>query len=156
MNPKLYYLPFGNDLRHEVRFNDHTPTQEEFEEQYDRIGVDEELTIDEHATVGDALDAVWERWNRGSMKECSAFLTLSCTDCDETFEGAGREQRSKEHEEHTGHTVDGTRSLSTADIVVIDGEAYICDRFGWSRIESLNADVEMDVGRERETDVQIT
>ncbi len=55
----------------------------------------------------DVIDLVdlWKRWNRGSGRESQAFLEA------------------------------GTRSLSVGDIVVLDGQAYRCERIGWTAIE---------------------
>ncbi|EMA43567.1 MULTISPECIES: hypothetical protein [Halococcus] len=51
------------------------------------------------------LSDLWERWNRGSGQESQAFVEAE------------------------------TRSLSVGDIVVLDGDAYRCDRIGWTAIE---------------------
>ena len=50
------------------------------------------------------LSDVWERWNRGSGRESQAFVEAE------------------------------TRSLSVGDVVVLDGDAFRCDRGGWTSI----------------------
>lgn len=51
------------------------------------------------------LSDLWERWNRGSGRESRAFIEAE------------------------------TRSLSVDDVVVLNGDAYRCDRVGWTTIE---------------------
>jgi hypothetical protein len=50
------------------------------------------------------LSDVWERWNRGSGRESQAFVEAE------------------------------TRSLSVGDVVVLDGDAFRCDRIGWTSV----------------------
>lgn len=60
----------------------------------------------------DVVDLVdlWERWNRGSGRESRAFIEAE------------------------------TRSLSVGDVVVLDGDAYRCERIGWTEIKLREAD----------------
>lgn len=51
------------------------------------------------------LADLWERWNRGIGQESETFIEAE------------------------------TRSLSVGDVVVLDGDAYRCDRIGWTPIE---------------------
>jgi hypothetical protein len=65
--------------------------------------------IEHYELVGEEevvdLSDLWERWNRGSGQESQAFIEAE------------------------------TRSLSVGDVVVLDGDAYRCDRIGWTPIE---------------------
>ena len=51
------------------------------------------------------LSDLWERWNRGSGRESQVFVEAE------------------------------TRSLSVGDVVVLDEDAYRCERAGWTPIE---------------------
>ena len=56
------------------------------------------------------LSDLWERWNRGSGRESQAFVEAE------------------------------TRSLSVGDVVMLDGDAYRCERAGWTPIELREGD----------------
>jgi hypothetical protein len=59
----------------------------------------------------DDLNNVWEQWNRGSGDGSRAFIDAE------------------------------TRSLSVGDIVIFDGDGYLCQHVGWqliSLVESVN------------------
>lgn len=64
--------------------------------------------IEHYELVGEEevvdLSDVWERWNRGSGRESQAFVEAE------------------------------TRSLSAGDVVVLDGDAFQCNRVGWTSI----------------------
>lgn len=64
--------------------------------------------IEHYELVGEEevvdLSDVWERWNRGSGRESQAFVEAE------------------------------TRSLSAGDVVVLGGDAFRCDRVGWTSI----------------------
>ena len=65
--------------------------------------------IEHYELVGEEevvdLSDLWKRWNRGSGQESQAFIEAE------------------------------TRSLSVGDVVMFDGDAYRCDRIGWTPIE---------------------
>ena len=82
--------------------------------------------IEHYELVGEEkvvdLSDLWERWNRGSGQESQAFIEAE------------------------------TRSLSVGDVVVLDGDAYRCDRIlGFERQqqpESRSVTVDRDVDRD--------
>lgn len=133
MQVKLYYLPFdGNtarDIRSKIGYDDSFDvTQDKFEAHWEHEADDEILESD----VSDALTGIWARWNRGSGAECSTLTTTFCKDCDETFQNPRQEEAHSDL--YDDHEIDGHRSLSVGDIVAIDGNAYLCERIGWNKI----------------------
>lgn len=58
------------------------------------------------------LGVMWERWNNGSGKESDAFRQ------------ANQEKRAV--------------SMSTGDIVRVDGTAYLCESVGWTELEEVS------------------
>lgn len=153
MTAHLFYLPFdgrdteADDLRFRIRFDDREPTGDELRDVYTFVGTDDEGT----------LENVFDRWNAGSGRECAAFARRECEDCDAVFTGTRepgsytgsvdlslREHRVDKHERATRasgneHTVArGTRSLSSGDIVVVDGEVHLVMPIGWKRLEDLD------------------
>lgn len=162
MNVEIHHLPYaGNDengepepareMRMKLELDDHTPSQAEFDDLWEKVG-EEEVPAD---SADDALRMAWERWNAGSGRESVAFARRECKDCDAVFTGERddgsvdlslRQANAENHHKETmvepggPHEVGpGTRSLSTGDIVVVDGTAYLCDTIGWSELEGVDA-----------------
>lgn len=130
MSAKLYYLPFGEearDVRHDITYGEGELTPEIFESHYDLAGTDE---------GAESIEEVFARWNRGSGRECAAFLSVECVECEETFENP---REGEVHGEEEDHTIEGTRSLSSGDVVVYDDEAYLCLPIGWERVEEIES-----------------
>lgn len=131
--------PFHLAVRSEERV-----TAEVFEQHYDHVDTD----------PGADLDNVFSRWNAGSGRESEAFARRECEDCDKSFVGrtpdgidlGARQHDADKHESNTAqagdpHTVERSkRSLSVGDVVLVDGEAYLCAPFGWERQEHIEHD----------------
>lgn len=146
----VYYLPFGDnddedrhkalsDLRFRIQYDDHLPTQQEFEEHYEYQGNDPDAD----------LDSIFSRWNAGSGRESAAFARRECQDCDAAFDGVTatgvkfglRQYRAEKHEADTDHTVGhGHRSMSAGDIVVTDDTAYLVATAGFKELPDLEVD----------------
>jgi hypothetical protein len=148
MNARIFHTVYSDDedgkearfLRSDVQFDDRIPTQEDFDSLYEEAGI-EEFESDDH---GEILNKVWSHWNAGSGNESVEFARRECEDCDEVFTGEVdgevdlrvRQNNAETHENETRHEVGhGTRSLSVADIVVIEDTAYLCVSFGWDEID---------------------
>lgn len=164
MKAEIFHLPYAGykdeenrepepdaSMRNKLQLDNHTPTQAEFDDLWEKVG-EEEVDAD---SADAALGAAWERWNAGSGKESVAFARRECEDCDAVFTGERddgfvdlslRQANAENHHKETmvepggPHEVGpGTRSLSTGDIVVVDGTAYLCVSIGWSELEGADA-----------------
>ncbi len=148
MNARIFHTVYSDDedgkearfLRSDVQFDDRVPTQEDFDSLYEEAG-SEEFDMGDHTEI---LNKVWSHWNAGSGEESVEFARRECEDCDEVFTGEVndkvhlkyRQENAEAHENATGHDVGyGTRSLSVADVVVIEDTAYLCVSFGWEEID---------------------
>lgn len=151
MDAEILYFPFSDDeekmaLRAKVQHDDYTPTADEIAEHWESQGTTE-VDASDHQ---EALNRLWAQWNAGSGMESEDFARRECHDCDATFTGAlphggvdleARQQAAEEHERKTRargdpHTVGhGHRSMSSGDIVVIDGQHYLCAPIGWKELE---------------------
>mgnify|MGYP006286877909 CR=1 FL=1 len=164
MNVEIYHLPYAGyedeenrkpaparEMRMKVEMDDHEPSQAEFDDLWEKAG-EEEIEAD---SPEDAIRMAWERWNAGSGRESVAFARRECKDCDAVFTGERedgrvdlslRQKNAEKHHKETMVEVGGphevepsTRSLSTGDIVVVDGSAYLCEMIGWSELEGVDA-----------------
>lgn len=160
MKVEIYHLPYAGykdeenrepgperEMRAKMQLEDYQPSQGEFDDLWEKVG-EEEVTGENHNW---ACKAVWERWNAGSGRESVAFARRECEDCDMVFTGERddgsvdlglRQSKAEAHHKETmvepggPHEIEpSTRSLSTGDIVVVDGTAYLCESIGWSEVD---------------------
>lgn len=134
MQAKLYYLPFDGQqtkqIRSKIGYDDNFElTQSQFETHWEHEANDE-IPVSETEEV---LTRLWPRWNRGSGQECSEFMKLSCKGCDKTF--PNHLKADNHAKDNAGHEITGHRSLSVGDVAVVDGEAFLCARMGWDKVD---------------------
>lgn len=112
MNYEIHYLPYaGYD-------DDGNPAPER--------EMDNRIALDDHVPKPEEIDDLWEKQTEGE---------LDTDDTDEALSALWEAYNRTGHNDHPDLDVKEMRSLSANDIVVLDGQAYLCARIGWEEIE---------------------
>ena len=105
MNAQIYYTEYGNTEARDLRHDVSYNDKEPSQEEFESMYEHVGSQEVNSDNHNEILNAIWQAWNRGSGGESEAFINAE------------------------------TRSLSVADVVVIEDTAYLCVSFGWEEID---------------------
>ena len=118
MKYEIYYLPFAG-------YDDDGNPEPARE-------MDNKMALDDHTPTQEEFDDLWEKQVEGGLNDDEL------EDEDEALRILWEVYNRTGSNDHPDLDEKEMRSLSKHDIVILDGTAYLCARWGWDELEALS------------------